>query len=106
MKKRRSDRNHLVYRIINKITGEFYIGITVLRGRAYKSSLKLRLKQHVSRALNEDKSWRLCNSIRSFGPDKFIIELLEVVRGKAEAHIKEINIIKELKPQLNTASCQ
>lgn len=105
MRKKRSDRNHLIYRIINKMTGEFYIGITVLRGRAYKGSLKLRLKQHISRAINEDKNWKLCESIRLFGPEKFIIELVEVIRGKSEAHQKEISLIKNLNPQLNTSSC-
>lgn len=105
MRKRRTDRNHIIYRIVNKQTGEFYIGITVLQGRAYLGSIQKRFKQHVSRATNEDKDWKLCNSIREFGASAFQIEIFETIRGKRPAHAREVQLIKELKPQLNTSSC-
>ena len=104
MRKKRSDRNHIVYQIRNKETEEFYIGITSLKGRAYKWSIEKRWKQHISRAKTQDLDWTLCNSIRQYGSDSFIISILEVIRGKAEAHFREVQLIHELKPQLNLAS--
>jgi hypothetical protein len=106
MRKKRSDRNHIVYRIQNKQTEEFYIGITALRGRAYKGSIEKRWKQHISRAKTQDKQWTLCENIRQYGEFNFEISILEVVRGKAEAHLREVQLIKELNPKLNTASCK
>ncbi len=104
MRKRRTDRNHIIYKIENKSTGEFYIGITVLRGKAYLGSIKLRFRQHVSRATTQELDWSLCNSIRSYGAESFDISIVEVVRGKRPAHIRETELIKELQPSLNTTS--
>jgi len=104
MRKRRTDRNHIIYKIENKITGDFYIGITVLRGKAYLGSIKLRFRQHVSRANTQDLDWSLCNSIRSYGAESFDISIVEVVRGKKFAHARETELIKELKPVLNVTS--
>ncbi len=104
MRKRRSDRNHIVYQIRNKQTEEFYIGITALRGRAYKFSIEKRWKQHISRAKTQDLNWSLCESIRQWGENSFEISILEVIRGKTEAHLREVQLIKERKPKLNTAS--
>ena len=105
MRKRRTDRNHIIYRIVNTQTNEFYIGVTVLQGRAYLGSIQKRLKQHISRATNEEKDWKLCNSIREHGPTAFKIEIFETIRGKKPAHAREVQLIKELKPHLNTSSC-
>lgn len=104
MRKKRCDRNHLIYKITNKFTGEFYIGITQSIGRAYLASIKKRWKQHISRAHNQTLDWSLCNSIREYGPDSFKIELVEIIRGKANAHLREVELIHELKPKLNVAS--
>ena len=104
MRKRRTDRNHIIYKISNKVNGDFYIGITVLRGKAYLGSIKLRFRQHVSRATTQDLDWSLCNSIRSYGSESFDIEIVEVVRGKKIAHARETELIKELQPSLNTTS--
>jgi hypothetical protein len=104
MRKRRSDRNHIIYKIENTCTGEFYIGLTVLRGRAYLGSIKLRLKQHISRAQTQGLTWSLCESIRAYGPQSFTIQYLESVRGKQNAHTRETQLIKELQPSLNTTS--
>jgi hypothetical protein len=104
MRKKRSDRNHIIYRITNKVTGEFYIGITQCIGRAYLHSIKKRFKQHVSRAYNQELNWSLCNSIRQFGPEAFKIEVFEIVRGKSTAHSREVELIHELRPHLNVSS--
>ena len=104
MRKKRSDRNHIIYKIDNTITGESYIGVTQVIGRAYLASIKKRWKQHISRAYTQNLDWKICESIRNYGPDAFVINLFEVVRGKSEVHNRETQIIKELKPVLNTTS--
>jgi group I intron endonuclease len=104
MRKKRSDRNHIIYKIDNTVTGESYIGITQLLGRAYRESIQRRWRQHVSRANTQNLNWRICESIRQYGPEVFIINIFEVVRGKSEVHARETQIIKELKPVLNTTS--
>lgn len=103
LRKRRSDRNHVVYMIENTQTGEQYIGITVLsfRGNA-KRTLRRRYQKHVQRALNEDKNWALCESIREYGADAHEYTVLEIVRGKKPAHARETELINTYQPQLNT----
>lgn len=101
-RKRRNDRNHLLYRLTNQVTGEVYIGMTVVSCRAWVRSLNERWKRHVHRALNESHDWKLCESIRAHGPKNFKREIIEVVRGKPEAHRKERDLINTLKPTLNT----
>jgi len=104
MRKKRSDRNHIIYKIDNTVTGESYIGVTQLIGRAYRESIQRRWRQHISRAKTQNLNWKICESIRQYGPEVFIIALYEVVRGKSEVHARETQIIKELKPVLNTTS--
>ena len=103
-RKRRSDRTHIIYRLTNTVTGEHYIGLTVAVGRAFQKSVKDRLRRHIVRAQNENHDWALCNSIRQYGPQAFSCEIYEFVRGKAAAHKRETQLIKELRPTLNTAS--
>jgi len=102
-RKRRSDRNHVIYMIENNRTGKQYIGLTVLsfNGNA-KRTLRRRVQKHIQRAFNEDKNWALCKSIRKFGADAHTYTVLEVVRGKKAAHARETEMINTLKPQLNT----
>jgi hypothetical protein len=44
----------------------------------------------------------LCVSIRKFGPEVFDYQLVEKVRGKAEAHALERELTREYSPALNT----
>ena len=74
-RKRRSDRTHLVYQLTNTVTGEIYIGVTVVTGKAYNRSLNERWKRHVSRAVHEDKCWSICESIREHGDKVFRTDL-------------------------------
>ena len=99
MRKKRSDRRHIVYSIINAETGDFYIGIT--QGFRQKD-LKIRLQKHIRRALTEGKSWRLCDAIRSYGAGSFVAQELAVVKGKQAAHAVERELIGEYSPTLNT----
>lgn len=100
-RKTRSDRNHAIYVITNNVTGDFYVGVTVCSGSMNKA-LKVRFQKHVRRALTENKEWALCASIREFGPEVFTYELIEKIRGKAEAHARERELTRELQPVLNT----
>lgn len=99
-RKKRSDRNHLIYKI--SLKSMTYIGVTVVEKRNPKYSLKRRWQKHVSRALTECKNWKLCDAIRKHGSENFTLEVVEVVRGKDAAHKRERQLIVELKPKLNT----
>ncbi len=82
-------------------TGETYIGITVVRGRAFKKSVRSRWVAHVYHALVEKRPYRLHEAIRKHGEEAFTHELLEIVRGKAAAHNREVELIHEQVPKLN-----
>jgi len=102
-RKRRSDRRHLIYVINNTVTGEQYIGLTGINAAgSVKQTLWRRMQKHLQRALAEDKTWGLCMSLRNHGPEKFTYGLLEVIRGKKEAHVRELELIREFNPALNT----
>lgn len=99
-RKTRSDRNHLIYRL--SVNGLDYIGVTFVEKRSPKLSLKRRWQKHVRRALTEGRSWKLCKAIREHGPDAFEVQPIEIVRGKELAHMVERDLIRKLKPKLNT----
>ncbi len=100
-RKARNDRNHAIYTITNIVTGEFYIGVTVCSGNVRKA-LKVRIQKHIRRALTENKDWALCQNIREHGVDAFTYGLVEIVRGKEDAHARERELTKEFNPSLNT----
>ena len=99
VRKKRSDRRHIIYSITNTVTGDFYIGIT--QGFRQKD-LKVRVQKHIRRALTENKDWALCKSIRRYGAETFFPQILEVVRGKPFAHNIERQLIANYSPTLNT----
>jgi len=99
--KRRCDRNHAVYQITCRPTGERYVGITVIRGRAFLRSVRLRWEGHVYHATVEGRDYPLQRRIREYGPEAFTHELLCVVRGKQAAHDHERQLIKTTLPELN-----
>lgn len=102
-RKKRTDRNHLIYLINNTETGEQYIGLTALSFKGnVRKTLHRRMQKHLQRARAENKDWGLCEALRTYGPEKFTYSLIEVVRGKKEAHIVETALIKEHNPALNT----
>lgn len=102
-RKRRTDRNHIIYVITNRVTGEQYIGLTVLGYQgSIKRTLHRRMQKHVQRALAEGKVWSLSLALREHGAESFDYGLVEVVRGKREAHARETALIKAHNPALNT----
>jgi hypothetical protein len=100
-RKRRQDTKHVVYCITNTVTNEQYVGITVC-GQQVRKALKVRIQKHVRRAVTENKTWALCESIRNFGPEAFTYGVLELVRGRKPAHARERELIREFAPALNT----
>lgn len=100
MRKRRLDRNHIVYSLA--VGKSVYIGVTYVEDRSPVKSLRRRWQKHVRRALTEGRDWALCKAIRKHGPDAFTVQILEVVRGKPAAHVRERELIRSLRPRLNT----
>lgn len=101
IRKKRTDRNHVIYQLTCGETGDLYIGLTVARGRAYIKSAMTRFQQHCYRAEVElDKDWALYDAMRKH--DSWYVEILEVVRGKTDAHKREREIISVVNPTLNT----
>lgn len=98
IRKKRSDRRHIVYLITNTVTGQQYVGITA---GYLKKHLKVRVQKHVWRAYNEDKGWALCNSIVKHGVEAHEYGILQVVRGKDAAHALERELIAKHDPALN-----
>lgn len=103
-RKPRSDRNHVVYRLTNLITGEFYIGITVVRNGNLTASLRIRFRGHCYKAFVEKKDWPMPAAIRRYGAECWKHEPILIVRGKAAAHEAEVALIKKMRPHLNEAS--
>ena len=99
IRKKRTDRNHVVYCITCLETNKQYIGLTVLQGTVNKA-LALRLKHHFRRAQRTDKSWELCKHLRKH--ESVVIDHIATVRGKKPAHELEVFMIGLLKPVLNT----
>ena len=102
-RKRRTDRNQVIYYIQDVVTLEYYIGLTAL---SYKGSVKRtlhrRMQKHMQRALAENKNWGLSRALRERGAERFVFGVIEVVRGKRPAHARETELINTLQPQLNT----
>ena len=102
-RKRRTDRNQVIYFIQDKVTLEYYIGLTALsfKGNVFKT-LRRRMQKHMQRALAENKDWGLSRALREKGAERFVFGVVEVVRGKRPAHARETELINTLQPALNT----
>jgi hypothetical protein len=103
-RKPRSDRNHVLYKLTNLATGDFYIGLTVIRSGNVKRSLAIRWRGHCYKAFVEMKDWPMPSAIRKYGEKCWTHEPLQVIRGKAAAHVAEVALIKQLRPYYNLAS--
>ena len=100
-RKKRADRTHIVYKIMSGT--DFYIGVTAKTESTVLKSVRVRANKHFYRAKTENKDWLLCQALRGLN-DKSEIEVLvhEVIRGKAAAHKREVELRRALKPVLNT----
>ena len=102
-RKRRTDRNQVIYFIQDKVTLEYYIGLTALsfKGNVFRT-LRRRMQKHMQRALTENKDWGLSRALRERGAERFVFGVVEIVRGKRPAHARETELINTLQPALNT----
>ena len=99
-RKKRSDRTHIIYQI--ESGADFYIGVTAKTASTVKLSVMTRCMKHLYRSRSEDKSWALYECMRERGTESFTVRVLAVVRGKTEAHTLERDMIRGMKPNLNT----
>lgn len=99
-RKRRSDTSHVIYSIA--IGNREYIGVTIVNNRSPSKSLHRRWQKHVQRAYAEAKGWKLSAAIRKHGAEAFTVEVVQIVRGKAQAHAVERELIHKRKPKLNS----
>lgn len=101
-RKKRSDRTHIVYELV--VNGQSYIGITAKTCPTVNASVLSRFAKHTYRARTESHIWPLYKAMRKFGADSFDVYILEILRGKADAHTREVELIRALQPVLNLAS--
>ena len=81
---------------------DFYIGVTAKTESTPLKSVKTRFNKHTYRARSEDKSWLLYEKMRDTNYEGWTLAILDVVRGKKEAHTIERELIREYQPNLNT----
>ena len=100
-RKKRIDRNHIIYEL--RVNGLNYIGVTAKTETTVNKSVLARAAKHFYRAKTETKNWLLCAELRTLS-DKSEIEVYvhEIIRGKAAAHKREVEIRRQLNPTLNT----
>ena len=100
-RKKRVDRNHIVYELV--VNGLNYIGVTAKTESTVLKSVRVRANKHFYRAKTENKDWALCVALRALN-DKSEIEIRvhEIIRGKAAAHRREVEIRRLINPALNT----
>jgi group I intron endonuclease len=86
-----------IYKIKNLVNQKEYVGCTI-------STLRKRFEEHIFRCTKSDSNTKLCNSIRKYGSDKFIIELIEECEPSSiyEREKFYINEIKTFDSGLNS----
>ena len=100
-RKKRVDRNHIIYEL--RVNGGIYIGVTAKTESTVLKSVRARAAKHYYRAKKEDKQWSLCIALRELtSKDEIEILVHEIVRGKAEAHRREVQLRRQINPTLNT----
>lgn len=101
IRKKRTDRNHIIYEL--RVNGLNYIGVTAKTESTVLKSVRARAAKHFYRAKTETKNWLLCEALRQLNSkDEIEILVHEIIRGKAEAHKREVELRRELRPVLNT----
>ena len=102
MRKKRSDRTHIVYEIV--VNNESYIGVTARTASTVRKSLWDRMSKHWYRRNEAGKNhWRLYQVLQTLDErSEAVIRELAVIRGKSAAHTYERELIRTVKPTLNT----
>ena len=90
-RKKREDRNHIIYEL--RLADGNYIGVTAKTETTILKSVRARAAKHFYRAKTETKNWLLCAALRKLASKEEIdIVVHEIVRGKAAAHRREVEI--------------
>ena len=101
IRKKRTDRNHIIYEL--RVAGGNYIGVTAKTETTINKSVLARAAKHFYRAKREAKDWALCRALRTLQDKSEIEEYVhEVIRGKAAAHKREVELRRLINPALNT----
>ncbi len=99
--KKRTDRNHIIYEL--RVPMGNYIGVTAKTETTINKSVRARAAKHFYRAHSENKDWALCVALRELASKEDIeIVVHEIIRGKAAAHKREVEIRRAVQPTLNT----
>jgi hypothetical protein len=99
--KKREDRNHIIYEL--RLAEGNYIGVTAKTESTILKSVRARAAKHFYRAKTETKNWLLCHALRKLeSKEQIDIVVHEIVRGKAAAHRREVEIRRAVNPTLNT----
>jgi sugar (pentulose or hexulose) kinase len=100
-RKKRTDRNHIIYEL--RVGTDNYIGVTAKTETTINKSVLARAAKHFYRAKTETKNWLLCEALRTLASKNDIQVLVhEVIRGKAAAHKREVELRRIINPTLNT----
>jgi group I intron endonuclease len=83
----------VIYKLVNKINGDFYIGKTIF-------SIKKRMVGHKAHA-NHGSHYYVHNAMRKYGYENFYIEEIEKVETEELLNEREIYWIETLKPKYN-----
>ena len=86
----RSDRKHVIYRLTHPGTGDTYVGITAMIGRSADRSVRKRWTQHLWHARVAGREGPLADLIRLRGDDPWIVQVVEVVKGRAASDALEL----------------
>jgi hypothetical protein len=82
--------------------GDSYIGLTRKSGPNANKVVLERWRKHKSRARNENRLWALYIYLKSGGLDmNWTHEIIDIVRGRAEAYAYERELVKAIQPELN-----
>lgn len=94
-------RKHIVYMLV--INGLRYVGVTAKTEATVSKSVMARVNKHWYRAHSESKAWRLCECLRSLNSRNEIeVKVLDILEGKAAGHKREVELRREMNPELNT----
>jgi hypothetical protein len=95
----RKDSNFVIYVALHKELA--YIGLTRKGTVTVAAAVKERWRKHISRARNEDRDWELYKYIKQGNWDGWTHQVIDIVRGRAEAYAYERELVKLMQPELN-----
>ena len=95
----RKDSNYIIYAATHE--GSTYIGLTRKGTTTVGKSVKERWRKHISRARHEDRDWEIYRYIKAGAWTGWTHEIIDIIRGRAEAYAYERELVKLLEPELN-----